>query len=90
MTQDENDYVYVDRLVTQPRRRTRRHLSIADSDWRPVRREMEDCNVLRVTVTINEVAFDLVVAEVEGDEAQDLRIAGRRYRVAGLISERVG
>jgi hypothetical protein len=86
MTQDENDYIYVDRLVTQPRRRTRRHLSIADSDWRPAQKRVVECNEMRATITINGVAFDLVVGEVDGDGAFDLRIAGRPYRVGGLLS----
>jgi len=86
MTPDENDYIYVDRLATQPRRRTRRHVTIADSDWRPVRAKVGECNGLRVTITINGVAFDFVVDEVDGDGAFDLLIAGRPYRVSGLMT----
>ena len=86
MTQDEHDFVYVDRLVTQPRRRTRRHLSIADSDWRPAQQRVVECNEMHAAITINGVAFDLVVGEVHGDGAFDLLIAGRPYRVSGLMS----
>jgi hypothetical protein len=76
---DPNDYVFVERLVSQPRLRTRRHLTLADRDWRAgAQREL--CS----TITINGVPCELVVEEVPEDAEWDLCITGCYFRVARL------
>lgn len=73
---DPQDYVFVDRLVRQPSRRTRRHLILADTDWRPA-----SDGEMRATITINGVGHVLVEREALESEPYVHFISGRPYMI---------
>jgi hypothetical protein len=80
---DPQDYIYVERLVHRPPRRSRRHLFLADTDWRSLAQQE-----LTATITINGVAFEIRLTLAAGVNKGDLDVEGRAYCVAGIVPVR--
>lgn len=80
MTSDPEDYVYVEKQVGGDRRRTRRHVTIADRDWRPVGDPAAPGGAagrLRAPMVINMIALDV---ELESCELTDHDASGSQGR----------
>lgn len=68
MTSDPNDYVFVEDQVGPDRRRSRRHVTIADGDWQPVGDATAAGGIagrLRAKIVVNKIPLDLEIVSTE-------------------------